>query len=344
MRGVVVAPLVAAVLLLSTGCAATNRQALTSPEVSPSIPALLTSPTPSQSPPAGSPTPAVSPTASKLVISSLPFHIGEVGVAYTPVALGAKGGVPPYRWSINSGTFPGGLTVSSAGTAAGTPTIAGAYTFVVRVDDAAGGAAGVTRSITVARHLAVSGSCSALCSVEQGCTTVCGSFGSLVGGVAPFTYARTAGTLPPSTSLSGLSLAGSFTTVARYTFGVTVTDALGTTGAVSASFNVFTHITFTTTSVTCSQSSAQCLTSLTYVGGTPNAKPTVKVGPFLDSNGKPGPPPPNGYLVSASGGVVDFRANGQGYTATVTLVLVDGSQCGPGARCASNTATVTILL
>jgi hypothetical protein len=126
-------------------------------------------------------------------------------------------------------------------------------------------------------------------------------------------------------NLHGLSLVGTFTTASKFSFGVAVTDSLGATGSVSASFTVFRHITFTITTAACNQSSAACATRLTYVGGTPGGKPTVKVGPFLDANGKPEAPPPNGYTVSASGGIVNFSAAGQIYFATVTLVLVDQS-------------------
>ena len=48
------------------------------------------------------------------------------GVPYAPTQLSAAGGVPPYSWSIASGSVPPpGLSVSSAGLLGGTPTAAG---------------------------------------------------------------------------------------------------------------------------------------------------------------------------------------------------------------------------
>jgi large repetitive protein len=75
--------------------------------------------------------------------------MGEVGLTYGTVTLVAAGGVKPYKWSISSGALPAGITLSSKGMATGKPTAAGTFSFVVRVDDAAGAAAGVPTSIFV---------------------------------------------------------------------------------------------------------------------------------------------------------------------------------------------------
>ena len=60
-----------------------------------------------------------------------------VGVPYGPVMLEALHGVPPYTWSLTSGTLPAGLQLDShTGVISGTPTgAAGAQTFTVRAAD-----------------------------------------------------------------------------------------------------------------------------------------------------------------------------------------------------------------
>jgi trimeric autotransporter adhesin len=80
--------------------------------------------------------------------------------------------VKPYKWSISSGALPPGLAVSSGGSTTGKPTTAGNLSFVVRVDDSAGGAAGVPRTIYVFRQIAFTTS-RATCSGTYltGCTT-----------------------------------------------------------------------------------------------------------------------------------------------------------------------------
>jgi putative Ig domain-containing protein/Big-like domain-containing protein len=61
--------------------------------------------------------------------------------------LQATGGVPPYSWSIASGSLPQGLNLSASGQIAGTPTQAGTSVFVVKVTDSA--------QQTVSRTLAI---------------------------------------------------------------------------------------------------------------------------------------------------------------------------------------------
>jgi hypothetical protein len=59
---------------------------------------------------------------------------GTVGTAYS-TQLTATGGVPPYSWSIYSGSLPSGLVLQNTGEITGTPTIPGTYTFQMYVVD-----------------------------------------------------------------------------------------------------------------------------------------------------------------------------------------------------------------
>ena len=347
-------------VLVLAGCTLPNQHATSAPDATPSTPLVIVSPSTAPTPagsPLTSPAPKASPSPAKLIISSATFHPAEVGIAYAPVTLVAVGGTPPYKWTANSGSLPTGLTLSSDGKVTGTPSVAGAFSFVVRVDDAAGGAAGIGRSVTVARHLSVSGSCAAqACSVEQGCVTVCGAYGSQAGGVGPFKYAVTSGSLPPSTSLNGLGLAGTFTVVSKFFFAVKVTDSLGATGSIGANFVVFPHIKLV--------GGGPCQTRYygtgcsaagwSYSGGTPGGAPTVKIvkySQYCDPNGfcYPVPKaPPAGFTATAKGGVVTISV--QSYTQTtmyygvLTLVLVDQSPCGSGVKCTSGGAQLTIVM
>jgi hypothetical protein len=75
-------------------------------------------------------------SGGNLTITSLPLQGGQVGQLYT-FPLAAKGGVPPYTWSIDSSNpLPAGLTLSN-GTISGTPTTAGNYTVGLSVTDSA---------------------------------------------------------------------------------------------------------------------------------------------------------------------------------------------------------------
>jgi hypothetical protein len=173
---VVPAAWVAGFVLLLAGCTQPNQTATNSPEVTPTVATTpSTEPTPSESPPtaASPPAAAASPSPAKLIIRTVPFHMGEVALDYGTVTLVAAGGVKPYKWSISSGALPGGVVLSSKGIATGKPTAPGTFSFVVRVDDAAGAAAGVPTSIFVFRQIAWTAT-SATCSVSANppvCTT-----------------------------------------------------------------------------------------------------------------------------------------------------------------------------
>lgn len=155
--GVVPAAWAAGLVLSLAACVPQISQQTVSPPASPSAAAVTpgTAPTPAESPAAtASPTAIASPSPAKLIITTLPFHVGEVGLNYGTVTLGAAGGVKPYKWSISSGALPLGLTLSTGGNTTGTPTAIGNFSFVARVDDSAGAAAGVSRSILVFRQIA----------------------------------------------------------------------------------------------------------------------------------------------------------------------------------------------
>lgn len=87
-----------------------------------------------------------------ITTSSLPS--GTVGVVYN-ASLTASGGTLPYVWNVTSGSLPNGVQLgSSSGTVSGTPSQTGAFTFGVRVTDAAGQTAQGTLSILVSASTA----------------------------------------------------------------------------------------------------------------------------------------------------------------------------------------------
>jgi hypothetical protein len=64
-------------------------------------------------------------------------------------SLQATGGVPPYTWTIASGSLASGLSLSADGAISGTPLVAGTSVFVVRVTDSASQSATRTLAIQV---------------------------------------------------------------------------------------------------------------------------------------------------------------------------------------------------
>ncbi|MEM2051050.1 MAG: putative Ig domain-containing protein [Thermoproteota archaeon] len=76
--------------------------------------------------------PVSADTPLTITTESLPD--GQVWSSYFAV-LTASGGVPPYLWSIQTGSLPPGLSLSNDGYITGTPTAEGTYTFTVKVLD-----------------------------------------------------------------------------------------------------------------------------------------------------------------------------------------------------------------
>lgn len=94
-------------------------------------------------------------TASKTITVNQPLAIsttsltsGSVGVAYS-ASLTATGGVPPYTWSLTSGSLPAGLSLSTSGFITGTPTAQGTQTFTVQASDSQTPAATATATLSL---------------------------------------------------------------------------------------------------------------------------------------------------------------------------------------------------
>jgi Putative Ig domain len=73
-----------------------------------------------------------------LAITTTSLSNAQSGVRYT-TTLQASGGIPPYTWSVSSGSLPAGLIVDGiTGVVAGTPTTAGTSNVQITVTDSLG--------------------------------------------------------------------------------------------------------------------------------------------------------------------------------------------------------------
>lgn len=73
------------------------------------------------------------PLPLKVTTTTLPG--GAPNQVYAATTLQASGGVPPFTWTITSGSLPAGLFLSSTGVISGTPTAVGTANFTVQVAD-----------------------------------------------------------------------------------------------------------------------------------------------------------------------------------------------------------------
>ena len=92
---------------------------------------------------------SITVSAGVLMVTPTQLPNGTQGVGYA-AALGAAGGVPPYTWSITSGSLPAGLTFnSSSDLISGTPTDIGTSSFTAQVTDALLQSASAPLQITI---------------------------------------------------------------------------------------------------------------------------------------------------------------------------------------------------
>lgn len=151
------------------------------------------------------------------------------GTAYNVTLVGA-GAIGPYTFTLVDGRLPAGITLSSAGVLSGTPTASGSFPLSLRVRDANGETGTVSLTLTVAvPTLTITPA--TLPEANQGLSytqTITAS-----GGIAPYSYAVTAGALPEGLTLSGTTgvISGTPVGSGAASFTITVTDSTGGTPA-----------------------------------------------------------------------------------------------------------------
>jgi len=193
---------------------------------------------------AGSTTVTVAEPAPGAVSATAYLPAGQVGAPYTGSVV-AAGGTPPYSWSVTSGTLPAGLNLSpTTGVIGGTPTAAGTTAFTVRVTDSNGQTATAAGSISV-DPLSVDPLSVATQNLPAGQvgSAYAGNLAAS-GGVGPYTWAVTGGSLPAG---FGLSVAGAVygtpTAAGTSSFEAQVTD--GEAPAQTATANLSIRISQT---------------------------------------------------------------------------------------------------
>ncbi|MET3724328.1 Ig-like domain-containing protein [Sphingomonas trueperi] len=164
------------------------------------------------------------------------------GIAYSQM-LTASGGVAPYIYSITAGTLPAGLTLASNGTLSGTPSAGGTFTFTATATDSTTGAgAPFTGSRAYSLTVAAATVTIAPASLPDGRAAAPYSQTlTASGGNGSYTFAVTAGALPPGWTLSSSGvLSGTATASNAYNFTVTATDQSTGTGAPYSGSRAYT--------------------------------------------------------------------------------------------------------
>jgi hypothetical protein len=188
-------------------------------------------------------TDAANNTASKAlsitigpIITTPSLPTGTLGAAYSQTVV-ASGGTTPYTWSLTAGALPAGLSLAPAtGVISGTPSASGAFNFTVRATDAAGGTA--TRPLTITVYSILTVTTLSLPDAQVGSPYSQSVVAS--GGLSPYAWSLSAGTLPAGLTLDSATgaVAGTPSASGTFNFTLRVTDTLAGTATKALSIAV----------------------------------------------------------------------------------------------------------
>ncbi|HKW99900.1 MAG TPA: putative Ig domain-containing protein [Bryobacteraceae bacterium] len=251
--------------------------------------------------------------ASGLVIATPPqLPDGAVGTAYSQT-LNAVGGTPPYRWVVNTGSLPTGLSLnSSTGAITGNPTTGGGFTFTVQVTDNASANASKQFTLNIAATLAIT----------SGPVLPGGAIGSpysltigVVGGKPPYTWSITAGSLAPGLSLGADgAITGRPSSNGTFTFTVQVKDSLQATAVRQLTLGIGNALVITTAAQMNGQVGKAFSANLAATGGQVPYTWTIASGTL-----------PAGLILDASSGLLSGTPSAGG-NFTVTIQATDNNQ------------------
>ncbi|KQZ57518.1 hypothetical protein ASD53_07745 [Lysobacter sp. Root559] len=254
------------------------------------------------------------------------------GTAYSQTFV-ASGGTPAYTYAVSAGALPAGLSLdANTGVLAGTPTVTGLFTFSVRATDSSTGA-GAPFARTQNYVLQVAAPTIAIAPATLPGAQVATAYSealSASGGIAPYTYAVTAGTLPAGLTLSSTgTLSGTPTAGGTFNFTVTATDNHSQNGSRAYSLSVSAATVSVAPATLPNGGVAQAYSqTITASGGTTGYSFAVTAGAL-----------PTGLSLASNGTLSGTPSAGGTFNFTVTAT---DSSTGSGPYTGSNSYTVLV--
>ncbi|MGH9863700.1 MAG: putative Ig domain-containing protein [Candidatus Acidiferrales bacterium] len=237
---------------------------------------------------------------------------GVNGVAYNQTVQ-ATGGTGARTFSLASGALPTGLSLSAAGVISGAPTANGTFNFTVRVEDSATTPASDTQALTirVADLLSITTT-----TLANGAFNVAYNAAvSATGGLGPFAWDISSGSLPPGLALAAsttnsVNITGTPTSGGSFSFTVRVRDSLSPQQAATRNYTVLI-LQITTTGLPDGVENQSYSTTLSATGF---------VGPLSWS----APGLPTGLLMNSATGEISGIPTASG-NFTVTAMVTDNA-------------------
>jgi hypothetical protein len=190
-------------------------------------------------------------------------------------ALGASGGVTPYTWTVTLGSLPPGLNLDpNSGVISGMPTTPGNYSFTVQAADSQAPKAIATAPLGIVVNATITQLTVVTASLPTGNQNVTYSaMLAATGGITPYTWSITAGSLPSGLTLNSATgaIGGTPTGAGTANFTVKVTDSQLQPATASAQLSITIQpavpLSITTTSLPTGNAGTPYSAMLTAIGG-----------------------------------------------------------------------------
>ena len=219
---------------------------------------------------------APSSNSSSLAIASQSLPQATVGTSYS-ATLTATGGTPSYTWNVASGNLPSGLSLArQTGIITGTPTASGSYSFDIIATDSSvpTNTSNATFTISVAAA-ALPGAPLSITTSSLPSATHGQSYSNALqtsGGIAPYSWSITSGSLPAGLSLANGVISGTPTASGNFSIAVKATDSSSPAQTASATLALSvaaatSALSITTTSLAAGTTNQPYSASLNATGG-----------------------------------------------------------------------------
>lgn len=205
---------------------------------------------------------------------------GRVGAPYSQALTVSSGGTPPFAWAISSGSLPPGVTLNpQTGILGGTPTLAGPYSFTVRVQDGQNQVGTKLYGVEVGQGLTISPEALPGATVGQPYSVTF----SATGGATPFRWLVIGAPPPPGLLIDPASgiLSGTPTQAGQFQIQIQATDAAGATATVNYALTIGGEFRITTETLAAGQVGTLYNVTLAAIGGRPPYRWSIQAPPFL---------------------------------------------------------------
>jgi uncharacterized repeat protein (TIGR02543 family) len=208
-------------------------------------------------------------TCSTLILNPSTLPDGIAGVAYSQT-LTALAGTSPYTFVVSSGSLPSGLSLDSDGIISGSPIAHGASSFTVTVTDFNGCTGNQVYSLTI-NCADITMSPTSLPAGDSGVAYNQPITAS--GGIGPYVFTLTNGTLPSGLSLTSAGvLSGTTDAIGSYNITITATDSIGCIGTQDYALIIYDNRPFA--SFAANPNPAACSQSVSFdANGSSHGRP-----------------------------------------------------------------------